>query len=1132
MKNKFSKMMFSVVTALALTVSTAFGATVNIEINTANYGSEISWDLTDGSGTILASDTAGSYGNYGTYTTTVTAPDGCYSMNMYDSWGDGWNGGTYSISDSATGQIYATGGLTTGAFGTDAVCWGPLGCTDPGATNYDASAIVDDGSCTYSSCTNVTLTMNDSWGDGWNGNTFVLTNSSGIAIMTSTLASGSTGVDSACIADDCYTITCGGGSYASEVSWTLTDDSGNVLASGGSPYTGGTLCLPAVFGCTDSIANNYNSSATIDDGSCTYNLGCTDPAATNYDSTATVDDGSCTYASCSNVTLNMVDSYGDGWNGNVFTMTNSAGIVVMSSTLASGLTGVDSACIADDCYTITCDGGAWQGEVSWTLIDDATGNVLASGGAPSSGITICLPAVFGCMDIFADNYDPLATINSGCLYTGCMDPNATNYCATCNVSDSTLCTYPVCNALDFSDNFEAANLAGNGWTTLTGTQSSVVLSTSNVISDTVSLVHSGGDVSWGATPATEADAFAYTDYVSSSQICIDMSGSSSIVNMTLDADLQSYFGSAYTWFRVFANGVQLADANGSAVYNNTDVNGVNTYTYDLSAFAGQSQVYIKFEASCKYGPGSGYTAWNNVVIDDINVFNVTPCTYYGVAVDYAFDASCNGGADGTASASVLNSNGTDAYSWTDASGAVVSTSAVATGLAAGTYTCTVTDSANGCSASTTATIGEPTAISASAVVVDATSPINTDGAVNLSVSGGSPCYNGTADTLDSWDGTTEYIYSAAATGTTTYFDVTASNASGINGITLRGVYGGTGNIEVWTRTGTADGNCQSSAGWTLNTSMPNTVAVNGTAVYIPLMSAIGLEAGDVVGIAIHSPTTHYFTLGGTAAFGSTHASDANLAVSTGAICANGPAFGGSAFLGSATASYDADVLLHYSGASYTYAWSNGATTQNVSGLGMGPISATITDCNGCTSTWSGFVAANVVNGCTDPNASNYDPLANTDDGSCTYPGCTDSLATNFDPNANLSDSSCTYDCAYYGWSDEINIEVFTDLYASEASWELINVSTGDTLAAVATGTYTSSATFNYTVCADAGCYIVNYYDTWGDGWVDFNGTQGYILATDANGDTLGYAAPSGASSGSYGISLGGAVCISGCTGFI
>ena len=31
------------------------------------------------------------------------------------------------------------------------------------------------------------------------------------------------------------------------------------------------------------------------------------------------------------------------------------------------------------------------------------------------------------------------------------------------------------------------------------------------------------------------------------------------------------------------------------------------------------------------------------------------------------------------------------------------------------------------------------------------------------------------------------------------------------------------------------------------------------------------------------------------------------------------------------------------------------TTQDVSNLGMGPIAVTITDCNGCTATWSGFV---------------------------------------------------------------------------------------------------------------------------------------------------------------------------------
>lgn len=53
---------------------------------------------------------------------------------------------------------------------------------------------------------------------------------------------------------------------------------------------------PAVYGCTDRSAKNYNSNANRDDGSCQYFIkGCTDENAKNYNSSAEKDDGSCEY---------------------------------------------------------------------------------------------------------------------------------------------------------------------------------------------------------------------------------------------------------------------------------------------------------------------------------------------------------------------------------------------------------------------------------------------------------------------------------------------------------------------------------------------------------------------------------------------------------------------------------------------------------------------------------------------------------------------------------------------------------------------------------------------------------------------------------------------------------------------
>ena len=80
------------------------------------------------------------------------------------------------------------------------------------------------------------------------------------------------------------------------------------------PATNETGENSTTLGCMDPVAENYDPTATEDDGSCTYPptpvLGCTDETATNYNPEATQDDGSCEVDPCTDV---FCDACPEGW---------------------------------------------------------------------------------------------------------------------------------------------------------------------------------------------------------------------------------------------------------------------------------------------------------------------------------------------------------------------------------------------------------------------------------------------------------------------------------------------------------------------------------------------------------------------------------------------------------------------------------------------------------------------------------------------------------------------------------------------------------------------------------------------------------------------------------------------------
>ncbi|MBK8845740.1 MAG: T9SS type A sorting domain-containing protein [Bacteroidetes bacterium] len=329
-------------------------------------------------------------------------------------------------------------------------------------------------------------------------------------------------------------------------------------------------------------------------------------------------------------------------------------------------------------------------------------------------------------------------------------------------------------------------------------------------------------------------------------------------------------------------------------------------------------------------------------------------------------------------------------------------------IGAGTYTVTVTD-ANGCTATCSTEITEPTEILVTATVDSATCAGDANGAIQINTAGGTPCANNSRGLLISKyfanpsgnDAAQEFVELIATRNidfsVTPYTVIVANNGTATNlgwkrGSTITyafqitsgtavqgGVYyvGGTQmsnsgitsnilrSINITNTGGDGGlGNLQATAGVFGNggSSADGIAIFQGTVATItPTVQPIdAIFYGTAIGSAMVSSGTAGYMLpvndkyaGGfldSSKFFALDPVSAQYTVATGTFNPILDAFTANrTFANSASFTPgNSNVLLVGASDPYTYVWSTGATTQNISGLNPGIYTVTVTDCNGCT----------------------------------------------------------------------------------------------------------------------------------------------------------------------------------------
>jgi len=314
----------------------------------------------------------------------------------------------------------------------------------------------------------------------------------------------------------------------------------------------------------------------------------------------------------------------------------------------------------------------------------------------------------------------------------------------------------------------------------------------------------------------------------------------------------------------------------------------------------------------------------SVTVTDLN--GLTTSTTAAVTISSAMttgstvvNVKCNGGATGSATASVNGGTNPYTYSWSNGK-----TTVTTTGLTGGNYSFTVTDAA-GCTKTGSAIITDPPLLTTATSAVN----ISCNGAGNGSTS--VTANGGTGNYTYSWNPSGQLTQSAtglnAGTYTVTVTDANACTKTGTVTVTQPSLIAPTVTVTAATCTSGGTATVSTNGGTGTYTYLWN----NGQAT----QTATGLAQGNyTVTVTDANNCSKTVTCAITGISGPSSAGMSNV---TAVLCNGGNT-------GTATASATGGT------GALTYVWSNGQNSANATGLSAGTYTVVVSDVNGCTIT--------------------------------------------------------------------------------------------------------------------------------------------------------------------------------------